>query len=401
MDKSVSKDAPPPFAPAEYAARLQRLQGAIGAAGMEAVLLTTEAPFRYWAGFQTETWASPTRPRFLIVPRRGDPVAVVPTSNKPVMAAGPVRDIRAWQAPQPEDEGVSVLVDALRERTGGAGVVGVEMGPETRLGMPLADFFALRDRVAPISFADAGPLLAAARRVKSPAEVARIRHVAQIVSTAFEALPGKVAGGMSERDIARRLQADILMGGADKVQFMAVESGPAGYDRNITFASDRVLGAGDLLFIDTGSTYDGYWCDFDRHVGFGRLPDEVHRAYALVHRATDAGIAAVRPGLAMRDVWRAMAAVLEESGSVGSVVGRMGHGLVLLVTEPPSMSATDETVLEPGMVITIEPSIAYGTDDGRGGRAGKIMLHEENVVVTGDGCELLSRRAPPAIPMVA
>jgi Xaa-Pro dipeptidase len=77
-------------------------------------------------------------------------------------------------------------------------------------------------------------------------------------------------------------------------------------------------------------------------------------------------------------------------GSLGNNVGRLGHGLGLQLTEPPSHMPGDGTVIEEGMVLTIEPGIEYAP--------ARMIVHEENVVVTGDGAALLTRRAPRELP---
>ena len=92
-----------------------------------------------------------------------------------------------------------------------------------------------------------------------------------------------------------------------------------------------------------------------------------------------------------------MAAVLQPGQGVATPIGRMGHGLGLDVTEPPSIAPGDETRLEEGMVITLEPSAVL---PGAGGMAQRLMVHEEDLVVTRSGWELLSRRAPSALPVI-
>ena len=87
-----------------------------------------------------------------------------------------------------------------------------------------------------------------------------------------------------------------------------------------------------------------------------------------------------------------MAEVLEKAGSIGNNVGRMGHGLGLQLTEPPSNAPGDLTELVPGAVLTVEPGMAYAP--------GRMIVHEENLVIREDGAELLSRRAPREMPVV-
>ena len=146
------------------------------------------------------------------------------------------------------------------------------------------------------------------------------------------------------------------------------------------------------MFIDTGITYDGYFCDFDRNFAFGHITEEAQRCHEAVWDATEAGIAAARPGVTAAGLWTAQAHVLDAAGAQGLNVGRSGHGLGMHLTEPPSNMPGDETMLEPGMVMTIEPGMEYAP--------GKMLVHEENIVITDDGCEVLTRRAPRTMPVI-
>jgi Xaa-Pro aminopeptidase len=288
---------------------------------------------------------------------------------------------------------VSLLAQALSEVPRRFGRIGAELGPEMVLRMPVNDFFRVREAVAPLEFADATPVLRRLRGVKSPAEVEKIRYVCQLVSAAFEALPEKLAPGDTEWQACRRMRVDVLERGADGSPYMMGMSGPGGYDNIVMGPGDRAIGNGDILIIDTGTTFAGYFCDFDRNFAFGRPTDAARRAHEVVYRATDAGIAVARPGATTTDLWRAMMEVLEAGGSAGNNVGRLGHGLGLQLTEWPSNRPGDDTPLVPGMVLTIEPGMEFAP--------GKMMVHEENIVVTEDGCELLTRRAPLEMPVIA
>jgi Xaa-Pro aminopeptidase len=395
----VASDPPPfaapprGFAQSEFEERTARAQRLMAEQRLDALLLTTEPELRYFSGFLSQFWESPTRPWFLVVPLEGRPIAVIPQIGAAGMAATWIEDIRTWPAPEPEDEGVSLLAGVFGETAKRFGRIGVPLGHETHLRMPAADFAKLRDRLGNLEIADCTEIIRALRNIKSPAEIEKIRHVCQLTSRAFEALPARARIGETEREVCRRLRLDLIARGADSAPYLIAASGPGGYDNIIMGPTDRVLERGDVLIIDVGATFDGYFCDFDRNFAFGSPSDEARRAHEVVFAATEAGIAAARPGATTSDLWAKMWAVLEAGGALGETVGRLGHGLGMNLTEGPSHKPGDETPLQPGMVITIEPGMEFAP--------GKLMVHEENVVITEADAELLTRRAPPEMPVIA
>jgi Xaa-Pro dipeptidase len=373
------------FEPAEFARRLVRSQAVMARHRFDALLCTSPANVRYFTGFDTQFWESPTRPWFVVVPAAGAPIAVIPEVGTGVMARTWVTDIRTWPAPRAEDDGTTLLAAALAGLPRRWGRIGAELGREMALRMPVAQFLELRSAV-PVELADGSPCLWEIRMAKTEAEVERIRRICRLVGDTYAALPGRVHIGDTEREACRRLRIDLAERGADATPFMAGVSGPGGVPQIISSPQDRRLQAGDLLFIDTGSTVDGYFCDFDRLYAAGAVSDAARRAHETAWDATEAGIRAARPGATAEDVWRSMAGILTKGGSIGNNVGRLGHGLGLQLTEPPSNMLGDRTVLERGMVLTIEPAIEYAP--------GRMIVHEEDVVITPDGCELLTPRAP-------
>ena len=380
------------FSDSEFELRVERAQRRMAEAAISALFLTTEPEVRYFSGFMTPFWQSPTRPWFLVVPRSGKPVAVIPEIGAERMAATWIEDIRVWPAPRPADDGISDLKDLLAGLTRDGGSVGLPMGHESQLRMPLTDFNTLRAALSGIEFVDATPITRALRMVKSEAEIEKTRFVCQLVSDGFESFGGIAATGDVEREIFRAVRIDFLSRGADDVPYLVGGSGPGGPVEIIGPPTDRVVAPGDVLMMDTGTVFDGYFSDFDRNFAFGFADDPVRRAYNVVYRATEAGIAAARPGATAADLWAAMAAVLDAGDSSGNAVGRLGHGLGTQLTEQPSNMPGDETVLVPGMVMTLEPSMTYGD--------GRVMVHEENLVIRDGPPELLSRRASSEIPII-
>ncbi len=385
------------FAATEFEARTARAQALMRDSGIDALLLMTEPEVRYFTGFLTPFWQSPTRPWFVVVPDAGKPIAVIPEIGAVCMRNTWIDDIRTWPSPRPDDEGVSLLQDLIRDLLPAGqgnigGNVGVPMGPETSLRMPLSDFERLRDAIQPARIVDAGAVIRTLRMVKSEPEIEKIRHICAIASDVFEALPQQLHIGMTEIDIFRTFKTAMLNAGADDTAYLVGGAGPGGYGDIISPPGTRPTQAGDVLILDTGAVFDGYFCDFDRNYAFGDVDDAVKRAHATVYAATEAGLKAARPGTTCAELFHAMNKVLEAGGAMGNAVGRIGHGLGMQLTEWPSHTAHDLTVLQEGMVITLEPGMTFAD--------GKVMVHEENIVIREGAPELLSRRAPAAMPVI-
>lgn len=378
------------FSDAEFQARTAACQRLMASHDLGAILICTEPEVRYFTGFFTPFWQSPTRPWFVVIPSSGKPIAVVPSIGAASMSATWIDDVRTWSSPQPGDDGISLLIDCLEEVAGVGSQVGLPMGPETHVRMPLTDLDLVRSRIG--GFVDVTPIIRALRMVKSEAEIAKHRHICGIVSDAFDALPKIVAIGMTEREAFAAFRNEILLNGADDVPYLVGATGPGGVDDIIRQPLDREIEAGDLLIFDTGSTFDGYFSDFDRNFAFTHAEDAAREAYRAVWDATEAGLETARPGVTTTQVFEAMNEVLNDYGSLGNDIGRMGHGLGMQVTEWPSHTSSDNTLIEENMVLTLEPGLLWAP--------GKAMVHEENIVVRASGAELLSRRAAPELPII-
>jgi len=375
------------FAPSEYKSRCDAAQRLMAEAGLDALLLTTEADLRYFSGFLTRFWESPTRPWFLVLPARGKPVAVIPEIGAHLMGRTWLDDIRSWPSPDPRDDGVGLLADTLRELAGARGRIGLPSGPESHLRMPIADYEALRRQLPQAAFTGDAGILRALRMIKSPAEQGIIAEACSIGGRAFARLPEIAAEGRPLSRIFRDFQRLCLEEGADFVPYLAGGAGPAGYADVISPASDRSIERGDVLMLDTGLTRAGYFCDFNRNVTVGPCEATVHSAHRRLLDAVEAGAAAARPGARACDLFAAMDAGL--TGGKGGA-GRYGHGLGMQLTEWPSILPADETELRPGMVLTLEPSVATAP--------GLLMVHEEVIVITDAAPRFLTPRAEGPLP---
>jgi Xaa-Pro aminopeptidase len=352
----------------------------------------TEPDLRYFSGFHSLFWQSPTRPWFLFVPADGKPIAVIPEIGAELMRRSWLDDIRTWSAPRPQDDGISLLTDLLFPLAARGAAIGVMKGHETQLRMPLGDWERLMAALPGLAVNDATKLVQGLRMVKSEAEIEKLAHICAIGSATFARVPEIVSEGMPLDEAFRQFRREALAQGADDAPYVVGGADQGGYADVISPPSRRPLTRGDVLMIDTGCTWDGYFCDFDRNWAIGSAGDGARRAYDVLWRATEAGIAAARPGATCRDLFRAMSAVIAEMDDSGGDIGRLGHGLGMQLTEQPSHAAFDTTELKENMVLTLEPSLSYGD--------GLMMVHEENIVVTPAGGHLLTTRAAPELPVI-
>lgn len=373
------------FPAAEFESRTEKAQRRMKVAGLDALLLTTEPDVRYFTGFRTLFWQSPTRPWFVIVPANGLPIAVIPEIGAALMRATWIDDVRSWSSPHADDDGVSLLLDALS----GYATIGLPMGRESVLRMPLLDFKRLRDGLPKAVFTDATPVIRDLRMVKSDAEIATIAEVCSKASMAFADAANLFQIGQSIAEAFRAFKIRLLEHGVDDVPYLVGGCGQDGYQDVISPPLNTPIREGDVLMLDTGATVQGYHCDFDRNWAFGRASDAANRAYDALYRATEAGFAVARPGATAADIFKAMAEVI---GTTKNDVGRFGHGLGMQLTEPPSNILWDTTPLQPGMVLTLEPSITL--------RDGVLMVHEENFVIREDANAWLSTRAAESLPIL-
>jgi len=380
------------FSEAEFAARTAKAQRQMATQGMSGLLLLTEPEVRYFSGFQTLFWQSPTRPWFLFVPAEGKPIAIIPEIGADLMRRTWIDDIRTWSAPAPDDDGISLLTELLSPYAARGEAIGVMKGHETALRMPLGDYERLVAGLTGLKITDCTELVRGLRMVKSEAEIEKLAHICAIGSATFAELPNIASVGMPLEDVFRAFRREALAQGADDMPYLVGGAEQGGYSDVISPPSSRPLQSGDVLMLDTGAVWDGYFCDFDRNWAIGRADDAAKQAYDVLWRATEAGLAAARPGATCRELFQAMNKVISELDDPGGDVGRLGHGLGMQLTEWPSHAAWDETVLEENMVLTLEPSLSYG--------AGHIMVHEENLVVEADGVRLLSTRAAPELPVI-
>jgi Xaa-Pro aminopeptidase/Xaa-Pro dipeptidase len=251
----------------------------------------------------------------------------------------------------------------------------MEFGANDRLGLAVSQLDVIRAALPGLRPTDAGALFDALRMIKQPDEIAAIREACRISLAAWARTLPQLGVGMTNADVAGVLGAELCRGGHDfnAPGHVTVGNGVAGRDG---------YRAGDVLWADFGATWLGYQADLSRRAVFGPPTDAQLRQHADAVAMLDAMIAAIRPGVRCSDVAAIVDRMLRERGYAPLGPRRIGHGLGLSSGEPPSLGPMDDTVLQPGMVVTPEPTFALPS--------GERVHVEEAVVVTEDGCEKLT-----------
>ncbi|MBE3598160.1 MAG: aminopeptidase P family protein [Limnochordaceae bacterium] len=223
----------------------------------------------------------------------------------------------------------------------------------------------------------------ALRAVKSPWELERMRRAVAITDEAFSYILTVIRPGITEKEVAWRLEVFMREQGAERLAFdTIVGSGPNGALPH-AYPTDRAIQPGDLVVLDFGCVTDGYHSDMTRTVAVAPVSAKAREIYDLVRRSQETGVQAVRPGRTGQEVDALARAVIEEAG-LGPYFGHgLGHGVGLEIHEPiPRLSRVSDGVLVPGMVTSVEPGVYL---PGWGG-----VRIEDLVVVTEGGCEVLT-----------
>ena len=347
--------------------------------GLDALLLTTETNVRYFTGFLTRFWESPTRPWYLVIPLTGKPIAVIPSIGKALMNQTWVDDIRTWPSPDLNDDGISLLSNTLTEIAKNKNI-GIPSGAETYVRMPQSDLKKLSKNVKITSDCD---IVKKLRMTKSKEEISKIENACKIAAEAFRRVPEIAFENVNLDEVFRKFQVLCLEAGADWVPYLAGGAGTEGYDDVISPAKETPLKKRDVLMLDTGLVWDGYFCDYDRNWSVDTPAKIVSDAYSQLLEASDAAFELAKPGATASDLFHAMNSILTKN-SEGTDAGRLGHGVGMSLTEWPSLIPDDYTVLEKGMVLSIEPGISINE---------KIIVHEENIEITETGARYLSPKA--------
>ena len=269
-------------------------------------------------------------------------------------------------------EGISNLLAAER-----AGPVGFESSILTYDGYTI-----LHNRLPAVELLPLSSQLSELRAVKDEEEVRLIKAAAGIAARALRKTLEGLAPGIREREIAALLESAMLQEGSEKPSFETIVASGENAALPHAHPGDRTLRSGDFVVIDYGAVYGGYHSDETCTIALGALSSEQEKVYTIVKSAHDRALEAVRPGALAREIDGIARRYIDDAGYGSCFSHGTGHGVGLAVHEAPVLSPRSRSVLEEGMIITVEPGVYIPGSWG--------IRIEDMILVTADGFRMLT-----------
>ncbi|UCD85050.1 MAG: aminopeptidase P family protein [Deltaproteobacteria bacterium] len=272
------------------------------------------------------------------------------------------------------------IIEGIAELSRAAGMkrMGFEAGDLT-----YKDYQKLQELLAKVKLLPFSKELDSLRAVKDRDEINSIKNAARIAAQCFLELKDTIQPGSRERNLAIELEYKLKKGGSGELPFdIIVASGPRGALPH-GVASEKKIRNGEMVVIDYGSRYKGYFSDETCTLLMGIPTRKQKNIYQIVKAAHDKAIDFIRPGKRASQIDKVAREYIRQAGYSRGFGHALGHGVGLAIHEEPLISPDSSTLIEEGMVFTIEPGIYL---EGWGG-----VRIEDMIVVTRDGCKVLTQ----------
>jgi Xaa-Pro aminopeptidase len=358
---------------ADLTSRIHRTQGALAAAGLDALVVAPGPDLRYLTGYAAIPMERLTA---LVLPVTGSPVLVVPALEAAEAERSPAALAGMEIVTHGETDDAHLL--AVRPISQARRVVVDDHMWAVRM-------LAFQAVLPDADFGVAGRVLSDLRMRKGGDEIAALRQAGAAIDRVHARMAEFLKVGRTEREAGAAIADAILDEGHRTVDFVIVGSGPNGASPHHSL-SDRVIAAGDSVVVDIGgSTSTGYCSDSTRTYVVGEdAPAEVTDYYDVLLEAQRTQCDYTKPGVSAESVDRVGRKIIADAGYGDNFFHRTGHGIGLETHEEPYIVEGNQLLLEPGMAFSIEPGIYLAEKHG--------ARIEDIVAITDHGCERLNLR---------
>lgn len=352
---------------------------------LDALICTTPESIYYFTDYRTAHFTLRTLLFTVIIPKVGDVTLLVPGIEfNQAKETSPLKNIKKY-----ERSDRSVLADPIK------GIINILKSlnlEEAKIGIEMnisAKWFEkIRKSLSRAKFFDARELIESIRAIKSKKEIELLRKACEVSDQAMESAIGMLEEGVSELEVAYKILSITTKLSAESAYWVpSVQTGlrtlSPGY-----FPEDVKMKKGDIVTVDLGAVYKGYWSNMCRTAIIHKASRKQRRMFNTVLECLETATEAVRPGIKAKELDAIMRKIIVKAGYGDYILHGFGHGIGLNINEGFSLTA-DGTILKPGMTFTIEPAI-YAP------KIGGIRL-EDVILVTEDGYERLTKCETPLI----
>ena len=369
----------------EYENRINKLVKKMNERNINAVILSSDENTYYFCGYNSISWGSKlSTPAVLIVTDDGHvTVATTPGGVPTATVTSCVEDIRSYGKYGYKDY-MTAVTSVLEEKHLLNKRIGFEFGSGHKMNFDYFQNKQLFEILKDAEWVDAAEMLWEVRAVKSPAEIACIREACRINILAIQKAFDNLKEGDTEMDFYRTATAECYKLGAEKTMMYGVRAGKERYSQGNCPPSYRPIREGEIILIDGGPFYKGYCSDIIREAVIGKPTERQQEIFDVAREALYVGLNAVKPGIPASQVCKAVDDYMDNSkfADINVYKNWCGHSIGVGVHESPMLDSVTHTILEPGMVFSIEP---YIYEEGSGS-----LGVEQNFVVTENGYELLT-----------
>ncbi len=356
--------------------RINRLKGKMRENQIDTIMIFSDENRRYLSGYTGEDSSYDETAGILVITEKQN--ILVTDARYDVQAeneAGDLYSINCYTG-KLADELIDILKDAKSKK------IGVEA---SRLSY--GEYRKLADNISKnnydIEFGDASEILDLLRINKDDEEINEIKAALEIAETAFMEFRNRIKLGMTEKESAWLLEKLIREKGAESLSFPVIAA--AGKNSALPHAipGNKKLKKGEPLLFDFGAKLNGYCSDTTRTLVMGRPDEKFKKIYKILFDAQQLAVDNIKPGISAQDIDKTARDYIDATEFKGKFTHSLGHGVGLAIHEAPRLSKKDNTILEPGMVITVEPGIYLP-------EWGGIRL-ENMVMVTDNGACVLNK----------
>jgi len=368
----------------EYQLRVDILRRHMSDAAIDAVIITDPISYYYFSGNRVDF--NKLRPSFMLIPLDDEPV-ILTWAVRETFANLYKYPFPSWvkyrrfypDTPFSLEESTDWGLRSLIEERGlDSSIIGMELGKDTRLGIPMNDVIKLRGDLPRCSFVDCGSIVWGCRMIKTGREIETIRKACNIGGKIWRKSFRELKVGTKVEDFQKILNSYYIQ---NEVEI----SSPA----DLIVGSNGLSGplrSGDILLVNGGPSVSGYRMDATRRVAFGAPSEQQIREHRAAWDALNNVLSKIEVGARMSNLFHLANGELKKHGVrlfADHPAKRLGHGYGL-ESEPPAMNAIDNTQLEQGMCIIVQPTFISSGDDG-------IVMAGEQIIVTASGYEVLTK----------